>query len=334
MARRLLVRLALGTSLLAAALPALADSAVKEASTRQTEDALTAATARLEAAVDRAEDAEMATMADRSQRADLLGRAKDLKTEAGATLRTGASRESLVAGIDAVAAGLIALADASVEAAAADAGKPAQAPFGEATDAGAGLTNPHSATTVLRFRDVSEDVLSVLPGLSETEAADARQLIQSGDDVVVLVKDGRRSDHQARTAHLRSLEEITSKLQALYQTGLLDRKKGQPFVASWHAPDGWVPVSAEAAGLKALRVSFVKPGTAWVMLQNLGTEPREYFAEIEFYDHVGESTGMASVKSEARGELKPGEVRRVLVPIIPTDARFWDVTTGFSIYVE
>ena len=139
----------------------------------------------------------------------------------------------------------------------------------------------------------------------------------------------------ARTAHLRSLEDITSKLQALHQTGLLDRKKGQPFVPATRVTSSWLPLkSSEAAGLQALRARFDRPGSAWVMLHNATEQPREFFVEIEFYDHVGESTGTASVENAMRSELKAGEVRKVLVPIIPSNPRFWDETTGFTLYVE
>lgn len=326
------------------ALPASAEpvsagppSIVKDATNRHLEDDVTAAATRLDEAVDRAEEASLQSAEERRQRADLLGRAKDLRAEADVTLRKGASRAAFVSGIDAVTAGLLALADASVAAASGDAASGGAAnagSFGEEAEAGAGLAHPHASTTVLRFRDVAEDAVGVLPNLSEAERADVRQLVQAGDDVVALVKDTRRSDHRARTAHLRSLEDITRKLQALHQTGLGDRRKGQPFVPAWRTPDGWLPVSAESAGLKALRVSFEKPGSAWVFLENATDAPREFFAEIQFFDHVGESTGAASAENPARHELKPGEVRRVELPIIPVTARFWDLTTGFSIYVE
>lgn len=321
-------------ALVAAAPVAHAESVVKDASTRDQEDDVRASALRLDAAVDRAEDAHLADAEQRLQRADLLGRASDLRLEADVTLRQGASRAALAAGIDAVSAGLIALADASVEAAGGGSASSNAGEFGERRDAGAGLEHPHAATTVIRFRDVAEDAVGVLPGLSEAERRDVRQLVQAGQDVVALQKDVGRTDHVARTAHLRSLEDITRKLQALHQTGLLDRKKGQPFVPSWRTPDGWLPVSAQAPGLEALRVRFDKPGSAWIMLENTTVEPREFFTEIEFHDHVGESTGAGSAQSPARHELKPGEVRRVLVPIIPAVERFWDVTTGFTVYVE
>jgi hypothetical protein len=335
MTRQRLFAALVGTALLAA--PVLAGSKVKDASTRTQEDSVTAAAARLSAAVDRAENAQALDAAQRSQRSDLLGRAKDLTTEAATTMRQGDSRDSLVTHMDAVTTALIAIADASVIASggsAPAAGDAKSAPFGEAPDAGAGLDNPHVATACIRFHDVAAQVRGVLGGLSDDERADARQLIQSGEDVVAMVKAGKPSDHGTRTAHVRSLEDITQQLAALYQTGLEDRRKGQPFVPSWRTPEGWVPVSAKAEGLQALRVSFVRPGTAWVVLQNDGDAPRKFFTELQFTDHVGESTGSATLESGAFQELKPHEVRRVEVPIIPTNPRFWDETTGFTIYVE
>lgn len=324
-------RLLLAGLVLTLAPRAFADSEVKEASTSQAED-LGAARARLDAAVTRVRNARVMDAEARTRRTELLGRAHDLRVEAATSMRKGNARADLASSMDALTAELIEMADASVGAAEAESGVGlgASAPLPRTSD----LPQPHAATTVLRFHAIAGDVMTVFPRLSDSERDDARQLVQSGEDVIAMVKDLRRADHEAHAAHMRSLDEIADKLQALYQTGLMDRGKGRPFVPAWRTPDGYLLADAAHDDLRALRVAFVMPGTAWVTLENDSDQRREWFVEVELYDRFGEATGAATRRSRPLEELKPHEVRKVELQIVPTHPRFWDVTAGWSIYLE
>ena len=329
---RLSARLLLAGLVLTLAPCAFAADEVKSASTSQSEDELGAAKARLDAAATRVRNARVMDADARTRRASLLGRAHDLRVEAATSMRKGNARADLVSSMDALTEELTEMADASVSAAEAEpgVGLGASAPESLTSD----IPEPHAATTVLRFHDVAGDVMTVFPRLSDTERDDARQLVQSGEDLIAMVKDLRRADHEAHSAHLRSLDEITAKLQALYQTGLMDRGKGQPFVPAWRTPDGYLLADSAHDDLHALRVAFVKPGTAWVTLENTSDQRREWFVEIQFYDRFGEATGAATRRSRPLEELNPHEVRKVEVQLVPTHPRFWDVTAGWSIYLE
>ncbi len=295
---------------------------VKHASTARTEDPLVAATDRLAAAMERAATAAPDDSTARRERAALLHEGRDLSTEAAVTRREGASRAALVARMDAVATGLVMMADVAVA-----------EMEGEASPAASGR-QPYAAISVQHFHDVAAYVIAVLRNLTDAEKAEARQLIQAGEDLVAMVKEVRNTDHEARNGHLHAIAGITEKLKALHQKGLMDRTEGIPFLRATQVAGSWVPVGVEANGLRVLRASFLRPGSAWVMLENTTDERREFFVEMEFFDAQGAATGGARAENAALAELRPREIRRVLVPISPVHPRFWAVTQGFKVYVE
>ena len=59
-----------------------------------------------------------------------------------------------------------------------------------------------------------------------------------------------------------------------------------------------------------------------------------YRGAVAGTDVVATRTGMGTAQSGFREELKPGEMRHVLVQIMPVNPRFWEETTGFTVYVE
>jgi hypothetical protein len=184
---------------------------------------------------------------------------------------------------------------------------------------------------VVKFHDVVEDVRQVLGTVSVAEGARVDELEQQGEDTVAAIKVVRERDHEQRAELVRKLMAIRSELQDIHDGALTDRTKGFAFVPLRRSGQLWTDVSYTENGFSALRTRFIEPGSAYVTVRNDGDEMRPAFVEIEFYDATGDRTGGGTYETAELEELRPGEVREVLVPIAPERAGFWDATRGYSL---
>jgi hypothetical protein len=96
----------------------------------------------------------------------------------------------------------------------------------------------------------------------------------------------------------------------------------------------WTDVDHVENGFEAMRTRFLPPGSAHVTVKNLTDEARHLFVELEFFTAAGDRTGEGVFETARLEELRPGEVREVLVPVRPTHPQFWEATKGFTIYLD
>lgn len=200
---------------------------------------------------------------------------------------------------------------------------------------GGGLIKPDlPVIDVNAYRDVVEDALSVLDRLSEEERAEVRELNREGDDAIRRIKDIGDSDHVGRARELDVLRGVTAQLQELHRAGVSDRRVGRPFVPANLSSTGWSEVNLGQDGLEALRVRFVRPGSAHVTLVNASSEARPAFVEVELTDAAGGVTGSGAWESSPLEDLVPGEKREVLVQIVSEHRFMWERTRAFTLHLE
>lgn len=336
-----------------------AEDAAASAPTPSVSADLGAAKKSLGQAMDRARKTRFTMSAeDRGRRRDLLAEARRLHGEASAA-GEGSDKAALVAKMDAVRDELdefAARGDDSGAAAPQPYEKPpremrrkgrhadgsAEASSAEGMAGPAAVEGPEPPAEkdlspyVARraFRDVAEDALSAQAGMTEDERVHARELIAQGEGVIGQLEKVSSHDHVARDEHLRELADLRDQLRDMQWAAQRNRTKGMPFVPARRTSTGWTQVDYAKDGLEALRVAFVEPGSARLTLRNATDEVRPLLVQMQFFDGTGEPTGDASWQSAALEELKPGEVREVLVLLHATHPRFWAVTRGYTVELE
>lgn len=187
---------------------------------------------------------------------------------------------------------------------------------------------------VVKFRDVAEDLERSFGGLNDAEREEVKDLIQAGDDEVAFIKEVRESDHQERDAAVRRLIAIRTELAEWLWRSAENRRQGHAFIAQDRTHHMWLNLDHQENGFEALRARFVRPQSAYVTVRNATDEARPLFVELEFFDVAGEATGDGAYETAPLEEIRPGEVREVLVPIFPTHPRFWDATTDYRVYLD
>lgn len=186
---------------------------------------------------------------------------------------------------------------------------------------------------VLAFHDVAEDALRV-PGLNDRERREIRMIIQQGEDIIREIRAVRESDHVVRGELVEDLIALRESLEGYVAASKIDRAPGYAFIPAHRVPQAWTSIGHTENGLTALRTRFLKPSTAYVTLRNDSPERRPVFIELEFYDAGGDLTGDGVFETAPLAELRPGEVREVLVPIFVEHSRFWNATESFAIYLD
>lgn len=188
---------------------------------------------------------------------------------------------------------------------------------------------------VLKFRDAAASATEVSEGLSEDENQHVRALVQEGEDTIALLKETKEKDHVATEEHLRKLGSLRQELDQLFQRGMSARGKGFPFVKLQRSgQQQWTDVSHAENGFSALRTRFIEPQSAYVTVRNDSEDLRPLFVELSFYDAVGGETGSGVLETQRLEEMRPGEVREILVPILPTHPQFWEVTRGYTVHLN
>jgi hypothetical protein len=291
-----------------------------------TRQRISAARESLDGALQRLRLAPLMTVADRQEREDILQQSRHVLREADVTRRRGGSLDALLAELDTLRDRALGLADDAV---AETTGEPSPPPPSMRKE-----MDPDPLIVINVFHDVVGNAIAVQDRLTGDERTRLRDLRIGGEDLVHMIEDIRNTDHVARLRQMDSLRQVTEELRALQQAGLRDRTHGRWFIPADHVPQGWLAVGENTAGFESVRVAFEKPRTARLWVRNTSEEAKPFFVEMEFFDVVAKETGTAAFESAPREELKPGEIREIVVPISPVDRFFWDTTRTFTVSVQ
>jgi hypothetical protein len=187
---------------------------------------------------------------------------------------------------------------------------------------------------VIKFQDVAEDAERARDAMSAQDVARTSEIIRRGEDLVGEIKGIRESDHAGRDIRIAEMIDIRTELTDLAFATTQSKVKGYPFVALRRSGKQWTDVHHAENGFTAVRTRFLEPGSAYVTVENVSDELRHLFIELEFFSEGGDRTGEGVFETNSLEELRPGEIREVLIPIYRSHPQFWEVTRGFTIYLD